>query len=88
MVTAICPEVSITLVQKFNDIPFYSIIATLNHIVREILLPLDVRAQKETMDLICFISNAFVDLLSDVSNNVCYEQNKKNIMPEHTIRAL
>ena len=73
MVTAICPEVSMIFVQKFNDISIYIvIIATLNHIVREILLPLDVRAQKETMDLICFISNAFVDLLSDVSNNVCY----------------
>jgi len=47
-----------------------------------------VRAQKETMDLICFISNAFVDLLSDTANNVCYSQDKKNIIPEHAIRAL
>ena len=46
------------------------------------------RAQKETMDLICFISNAFVDLLSDTANNVCYSQDKKNIIPEHAIRAL
>jgi hypothetical protein len=51
-------------------------------------LPADVRAQKETMDLICFISNAFVDLLSDTANNVCYSQDKKNIIPEHAIRAL
>jgi hypothetical protein len=40
------------------------------------------------MDLICFISNAFVDLLSDTANNVCYSQDKKNIIPEHAIRAL
>jgi|DEB0MinimDraft_12_1074336.scaffolds.fasta_scaffold101637_2 hypothetical protein len=40
------------------------------------------------MDLICFVSNAFIDLLSDISNNVCYKNNKKNIIPEHTIRAL
>ena len=40
------------------------------------------------MDLICFISNAFIDLLSDTSNNVCYKNSKKNIIPEHTIRAL
>ena len=46
------------------------------------------RAQKETMDLICFISNAFVDLYSDTANNVCYSQEKKNIIPEHALRAL
>ena len=40
------------------------------------------------MDLICFISNAFIDLLSDVSNNVCYKYKKKNIVPEHVIRGL
>ena len=51
-------------------------------------LPPDVRAQKETTDLICFVANAFIDLLSDTSNNVCYKAGKKNIVPEHTIRAL
>ena len=40
------------------------------------------------MDLICFISNAFVDLLSDVANNVCTQSGKKNIIPEHLIKAL
>lgn len=40
------------------------------------------------MDLICFISNCFIDLLSDTSNNVCYKANKKNIIPEHAFRAL
>jgi len=40
------------------------------------------------MDLICFISNSFIDLLSDVSNNVCYKNNKKNIISEHILRAL
>ena len=40
------------------------------------------------MDLICFIANAFIDLISDISNNVCYSQSKKNIIPEHLIRAL
>ena len=40
------------------------------------------------MDLICFISNAFIDLLSDVSNNVCYKYKKKNIVPEHVVRGL
>lgn len=65
----------------------FQIIATLNQIIRE-SLPVDVRAQKDTMDLICFISNAFIDLLSDVSNNVCYKYKKKNIVPEHVIRGL
>jgi hypothetical protein len=51
-------------------------------------LPFDVRAQKESMDLICFISNAFIDVLSDVSNNVCYKNNKKNIISEHILKAL
>lgn len=46
------------------------------------------RAHKDTMDLICFISNAFVDLLSDTSNNVCYSNKRRNIIPEHTVRAL
>ena len=46
------------------------------------------RAQKESIDLICFIANGFLDLLSDVSNNVCYQNNKKNIVSEHLLRAL
>ena len=62
-------------------------LATLNLIIRE-SLPNDVRAHKDTMDLICFISNAFVDLLSDTSNNVCYSHKRRNIIPEHTVRAL
>lgn len=61
--------------------------ATLNEIIKK-SLPQDVRAQKETMDLICFISNAFVDLLSDISNNVCCQSGKKNIVPEHVLKAL
>ena len=63
------------------------ILATLNKIIKKALPP-NVRAQKETMDLICFISNAFVDLYSDTANNVCYSQEKKNIIPEHALRAL
>ena len=66
---------------------FEFILATLNLIIRE-SLPNDVRANKETMDLICFISNAFVDLLSDTSNNVCYSNKRRNIIPEHTVKAL
>ena len=80
-VTVICHEVSIYYLFKEINL------ATLNQIIKE-ALPADVRAQKETMDLICFISNAFVDLLSDTANNVCYNQDKKNIIPEHAIRAL
>jgi len=40
------------------------------------------------MELICFISNAFVDLLADISNNVCCASNKKNIIQEHAIRGI
>lgn len=40
------------------------------------------------MDLLCFLANTFIDLLSDVSNNVCYKHNKKNIVSEHILRAL
>lgn len=61
--------------------------ATLNLIIRE-SLPSSVRAQKDTIELICYLANAFVDLLSDISNNVCYDQKKKVIIPEHTLRAL
>lgn len=38
--------------------------------------------------MICYLANAFIDLLSDISNNVCYAQKKKVIIPEHTLRAL
>ena len=51
-------------------------------------LPANVRAQKETLDLLCFLANAFIDLLSDVANNMCYKQKKKNIVNEHVLRAL
>lgn len=61
--------------------------ATLNLIIRE-SLPASVRAQKDTIELICYLANAFVELLSDISNNVCYAQKKKVIIPEHTLRAL
>lgn len=62
-------------------------LATLNLIIKD-SLPFDVRASKESIDLICFISNGFLDLLSDVANNVCYQNNKKNIVSEHLLRAL
>lgn len=61
--------------------------ATLNLIIKD-ALPHDVRAQKESIDLICYISNCFLDLLSDVANNVCYLNNKKNIVSEHLLKAL
>lgn len=61
--------------------------ATLNLIIRE-SLPSSVRAQRDTIELICYLANAFVDLLSDISNNVCTDQKKKVIIPEHTLRAL
>jgi histone H3/H4 len=69
------------------NILIINFIATLNQIIKESLPP-DVRASKETIDLICFIANTFIDLLSDLSNNVCYNQKKKNIVPEHIVRAL
>jgi hypothetical protein len=40
------------------------------------------------MDLISFIGNAFVDLIADISNNVCFKNKKKNIFPEHAYKAL
>lgn len=61
--------------------------ATLNLIIKE-SLPSSVRAQKDTIELICYLANCFVDLLSDISNNVCTDQKKKVIIPEHTLRAL
>jgi len=47
-----------------------------------------VRAQKESIDLISFIANSFVDLVADVANNVCLNSKKKNIFPEHTYQAI
>jgi hypothetical protein len=61
--------------------------ATINQIIKE-SLPLDVRAQKDTIDLISFIGNVFVDLISDIANNVCFKSKKKNIFPEHAYQAL
>jgi hypothetical protein len=59
----------------------------LTQIIRESLPP-GVRAQKETIDLICYLSNGFIDLLADVANNVCYASAKKNIIVEHLVKAV
>ena len=51
-------------------------------------MPPGVRAQKETIDLICYLSNGCIDLLADVANNVCYASAKKNIIVEHLVKAV
>ena len=40
------------------------------------------------MDLVSFLANSFCDLISDVANNVCYNNDKKIIVAEHLIKGL
>jgi len=63
-------------IRKWNYDLKFIYIATINQIVKESLPP-DVKVQKDTLDLISHLSNSFIDLLSDVSNNVCTANSKK-----------
>jgi len=61
--------------------------ATINKLIRE-ALPDDVKCTAETQKLILQCCMEFLQLVSSEANDVCREQNKKMISPEHIVSAL
>jgi len=52
------------------------------------LLPNDVTCAKETRDLIIECCVEFIHLISSEANEICDQESKKTIAPEHIISAL
>ena len=61
---------------------------TLEKIIKEALPMSSIRVQKDAIDLICHLANCFIDLISDVANNVCSMQKRCLMGPEHLLRAV
>ncbi|KAF5333672.1 hypothetical protein D9611_002212 [Ephemerocybe angulata] len=61
--------------------------ATVAKMISE-LLPNDVSCAKETRDLVIECCVEFIHLISSEANDVCEEESKKTIAPEHIITAL
>ncbi|MBW0532640.1 hypothetical protein O181_072355 [Austropuccinia psidii MF-1] len=61
--------------------------ATVNKLIQEILPP-DMICSKETKELISECCKEFITLISSEANEICEEDAKKTISPEHIIDAL
>ncbi|KAF8164976.1 histone-fold-containing protein [Crassisporium funariophilum] len=61
--------------------------ATVAKMIAE-LLPNDVVCAKETRDLVIECCVEFIHLISSEANEICEQENKKTIAPEHIISAL
>ncbi|CAA7260171.1 unnamed protein product [Cyclocybe aegerita] len=61
--------------------------ATVAKMITE-LLPSDVVCAKETRDLVIECCVEFIHLISSEANEICEQENKKTIAPEHIISAL
>ncbi|KAI0049585.1 histone-fold-containing protein [Auriscalpium vulgare] len=61
--------------------------ATVAKMITE-LLPNDVTCAKETRDLIIECCVEFIHLISSEANEICEQDSKKTIAPEHIISAL
>ncbi|KAI0356584.1 histone-fold-containing protein [Trametes cingulata] len=61
--------------------------ATVTKMIAE-LLPTDVTCAKETRDLIIECCVEFIHLISSEANEICEQESKKTIAPEHIISAL
>ncbi|KAL5508320.1 NCB2 [Sanghuangporus vaninii] len=61
--------------------------ATVAKMISE-LLPNDVSCAKETRDLIIECCVEFIHLISSEANEICEQESKKTIAPDHIIRAL
>jgi len=61
--------------------------ATVAKMIAE-LLPNDVVCAKETRDLVIECCVEFIHLISSEANEICEQENKKTIAPEHIIAAL
>jgi len=61
--------------------------ATVAKMIQE-LLPDDVSCAKETRDLVIECCVEFIHLISSEANEICEQESKKTIAPEHIISAL
>ncbi|KAI0786327.1 histone-fold-containing protein [Abortiporus biennis] len=61
--------------------------ATVAKMIAE-LLPNDVTCAKETRDLVIECCVEFIHLISSEANEICEQESKKTIAPEHIISAL
>ncbi|KAH8830253.1 histone-fold-containing protein [Flagelloscypha sp. PMI_526] len=61
--------------------------ATVAKLISE-LLPKDMTCAKDTRDLIIECCVEFIHLLSSEANEICEQESKKTIAPEHIITAL
>ncbi|KAL4075810.1 TATA binding protein-associated phosphoprotein [Scleroderma citrinum] len=61
--------------------------ATVAKMINE-LLPNDVTCAKETRDLVIECCVEFIHLISSEANEICEQESKKTIAPEHIIGAL
>ncbi|THH33772.1 hypothetical protein EUX98_g384 [Antrodiella citrinella] len=61
--------------------------ATVAKMIAE-LLPNDVACAKETRDLVIECCVEFIHLISSEANEICEQESKKTIAPEHIIAAL
>ncbi|KAI0921494.1 negative cofactor 2 transcription regulator complex subunit ncb2 [Taiwanofungus camphoratus] len=61
--------------------------ATVAKMITE-LLPSDVTCAKETRDLVIECCVEFIHLISSEANEICDQESKKTIAPEHIISAL
>ncbi|KAI0080738.1 histone-fold-containing protein [Panus rudis PR-1116 ss-1] len=61
--------------------------ATVSKMIAE-LLPNDLTCAKETRDLVIECCVEFIHLISSEANEICEQESKKTIAPEHIISAL
>nr|UYC36129.1 OF05753 [Phoebe bournei] len=61
--------------------------ATMFKIIKE-MLPPDVRVARDAQDLLVECCVEFINLISSESNEVCNQEDKRTIAPEHVIKAL
>ncbi|KXN87877.1 Negative cofactor 2 complex subunit beta [Leucoagaricus sp. SymC.cos] len=61
--------------------------ATVSKMISE-LLPSDIVCAKETRDLVIECCVEFIHLISSEANEICEQESKKTIAPEHIISAL
>ncbi|KZT26931.1 histone-fold-containing protein [Neolentinus lepideus HHB14362 ss-1] len=61
--------------------------ATVTKMISE-LLPNDITCAKETRDLVIECCVEFIHLISSEANEICEQESKKTIAPEHIISAL
>ncbi|KAL6006928.1 Down-regulator of transcription 1 [Asimina triloba] len=66
------------------DVPYE---ATMFKIIKE-MLPPDVRVARDAQDLLVECCVEFINLISSESNEVCSQEEKRTIAPEHVLKAL